>query len=934
MNLIETQGVALSPSPRSSKLQGAAAGGEPENDLPEAPWGQPVEDVLEDFGTTLESGLSEAEAALRLEQHGPNVLQQAERITAWKILLAQFKSSIIWLLIAVSGLALALGEPLDSAAVMTVVLINAAIGFFIERRAVQSVDALRSLGNLHTTVRRGGRTSQVPAENLVPGDIVLVEAGDVLTADLRLVESPLLCVDESALTGESLPVTKSVPACATDASLSDRTCMLHKGTAVFTGSAVAVVVATGMRTALGEITDLVVHAEAGTSPLNDRLNRLARTLIGLTLVVAAFVTIMMFVNGRGLLLAVEIGIALAVATVPEGLPVVATIALARGMGRMAKRSALVENMAAVETLGSTSVLMTDKTGTLTENRMVAVEYALPEGTVRIEADEERSRSTFFSGEAVIEPLEDEALLEALEIGALCNRATLEETPGQPSTGTGDPTEIALLGAADRAGIDRVDLKKRMPLEDERAFDPATKLMATIHARDGALFAAIKGAPEAVLETCTRCSTAAGSEELTSADRQSWLDRTDAMAARGQRVLGLARTRGDAPFEYADLEFVGLVGLLDPPRAGARGTVERLRAAGIEVIMVTGDHVATGTAIASEVGICLLDDQGNGEPELAIDAREIASVADAASSVRETLSSARVIGRASPRQKLDLIALHQERGEVVAMIGDGVNDAPALRKADIGVAMGLRGTQVAREAADMVLRNDDIASILAAVEEGRSIFRNIRRFVVYLMSCNVSEIFVVGAGSMLSGPLPVLPLHILFLNMVTDVFPALALGTCRADEGILREAPRPEGETILLKRHWRNIFSVGVIMAASVMSALGVAVHVLDLTESQATTTAFLTLAMAQLWHTLSMSGYRSHLVRNEVTENPYVWSAIAGCAALLVLAVYWGPMRRLLSLAEVGVHAWSVAVFFSLIPMSSVAVWRALARLRTESTPS
>jgi Ca2+-transporting ATPase len=883
------------------------------------PWAQKAEVVLGALNTSAGSGLSALEAARRLKKYGPNLVRHGGQRTAWEILCGQFRNLVVWMLLAVAVLALAVGEPIDSAAVMVVVILNAAIGFYTELRAVRSVDALRSLGSLSTRVRRAGRTVILPAEGLVPGDIVLTEAGDVLTADLRLVESTLLRVDESTLTGESVAVDKTAEPCDPNATLPDRTCLLHKGTAIFTGSAVGVVVATGMQTELGKITELVVTAEAGTSPLKARLDTLAERLIVLTLVIAGLIIAMMLLTGRDLVLALETGIALAVATIPEGLPVVATIALARGMGKMARRSAIVENLSAVETLGSTSVLLTDKTGTLTENQMATVEYALDARTVTVKSGDDPNGSIFRSDGVALPAVECEVLLEALQIGALCNNATLEVSREGARTVTGDPTEVALLQVAVDTGIDLEALRRSMPREAEYAFDPAIKMMGTVHAEGAKSFAAVKGAPESVLERCHLVRTATGVIALPPSVRQEWLERTNTMAARGQRVLALARKPGPAPLEYEDLELVGLVGLLDPPRASAREAIAKLSAAGIKVVMVTGDHVATGTAVAKNIGLLNPEVEGD-EPSL--DARSIPCIADATPAQRQELAQARVIGRASPLQKLELITFHQERGDIVAMIGDGVNDAPALRKADIGVAMGLRGTQVAREAADMVLSNDDIATIHAAIEEGRVIFRNIRRFVVYLMSCNVSEVFVVAVGSALPGPLPLLPLHILFLNMVTDVFPALALGTCVANPSIMQERPRAEGETVLLPRHWRTIGIVGALIATAVLGALGVAVQVLGMTGLHATTTAFLTLALAQIWHTLSMRSYDSPVFINEVTSNGAVWSAMGGCIALLVVAVHWAPMRQLLSLAEVGPSAWSLALAFSLLPAVSIAAWR------------
>ena len=899
-----------------------------------SPWSEPALAALEALGVSPAHGLSYGEAHRRLRSYGLNQLRQAPRRSVWGILWDQLASLIVALLVVAAAVAFLFEETVEGFAIIGVILINAAIGFITERRAVRSMEALRELGRTNATVRRDGVVLSLPAEQLVPGDVVVLEAGDVLTADARLITGSRLQVDESPLTGESLPVDKHDDQVAAEAPLSERTCMLYKGTAVTRGSGEAVVVATGMDTEIGAISSLVETAEPETTPLEKRLDALARRLIGLTLAIAAIVSVVVMLSGRGLYFAVEIGIALAVATIPEGLPIVATVALARGMWRMVRRNALVERLAAVETLGSTTVILTDKTGTLTENRMTVVELRLERGRVEVQGAGLEISGRFTSGGEPLEVHDCADLLEALQVGVLCNNASLRQSADGGIQAIGDPTEVALAVAGAKAGVSRDELLREWPETRELAFDPETKRMATLHGRTDSLLAAVKGAPESVLECCTSVRTADGTRALESDERAAWLASAEEMAGSGERVLALASARIESvrAFDYRDLTLLALVGFFDPPRARARAAIDACQDAGMRVVMVTGDHGATGWNVARGVGLI---DPKPGDAIAFVDAATITPLESRSPSESQTLLEASVIARATPRQKLDLIELHQKNGAVVAMTGDGVNDAPALKKADIGIAMGLRGTQVAREAADMVLRDDELGTIVTAIAHGRAIFANIRKFCVYLMSCNVSEIFAVGLGALAQGPLPILPLQILFLNLVTDVFPALALGVCEGSPALMREPPRDPREPILAQRHWRLIFGLGAVIALCVLAALGLAVVWLEKSQEEATTIAFLTLALAQLWHVFTMRNVRSGWIVNEITRNPWVWAAVALCLALIGLAVYWTPLARVLSVADPGPSGWALAVAASLVPLIAgqltllVSRWQTLAAWTT-----
>ncbi len=868
----------------------------------------------------VQRGLSATEIQKRRARYGFNRLRRHARRSTWSILVDQLRSLIIGLLVTAAIVAFVFDDHLEGWAVVLVIVLNTAIGFFSELGAVRSMEALFSLGNMTTRVHRDGELREIPAEELVPGDLVAIEGGDVVTADLRIVEASKLQTDESTLTGESLPVQKQAESVELAAPLAERFSMLYKGTSVTRGSGSAMVVATGMATELGEISALVSSAKDETTPLEVRLDQLGRRLIWVTLAVTVLVVVSGVINGKDLVLMIETGLALAVAAIPEGLPIVATIALARGLRRMATRHALINRLASVETLGATSVICTDKTGTLTENRMTVTQLVLASGNVEIEDPGGDASATFRLDGAPIDPATHLPLRTALETVVLCNNACLGPAADDLSTAAvGDPLEVALLVAGARAGLRRDDLLDALPEEREVAFDAEDRRMATLHGDGGRFRVAIKGAPEALLATSSHLLAADGRQTMDDDERRAWMGRNEELAAAGLRVLALGTKHVDAldADPYGDLTFIGLVGLVDPPRLDVREAIERCHRAGIDVVMVTGDQPVTAAGIARQVGIV------GDEAESVVHGGTMKPLAQLTEAERQDLLGAHILARVNPRQKLELIELHKQAGHVVAMTGDGVNDAPALKAADIGIAMGRRGTQVAKEAADMVLQDDAFSSIVAAVEEGRTIFDNIRTFVLYLMSCNVSEVMVVGLAALLGTTLPILPLQILFLNLVTDVFPALALGMGPGDPHQMDRPPRPPGEPILGRPQWLRIAFYGVVFTASVLGALLLAEQWLGLNSVQAVTVSFLTLAFAQLWHVFNMRRAESPLFRNEITRNPYVWAALGLCTGLLLLAVHLPALQQVLGVEPPGLPGWGLALGMSSVPllMGQVAKW-------------
>ncbi len=861
----------------------------------------PPDEVRHRFGVGT-GGLSQAAAAARQRESGPNRFVALRPTPLVTILLRQFKSILVLLLIGAAGISFATGDARDAWAILAVLALNATIGFATEWRARRAMEGLLALEVSRAWVHREGQLLDLPADALVPGDLITLEAGQAVPADARLCMAAELQTVEAALTGESAPVEKDATAVlASSTPLPERRTMIYRATTVTAGRGQAVVVATGMRTEVGRIGELTARVGDEQTPLERRLERLGRPLALAAVLTSALALGAAAVQGTPLLLALQTAIALAVAAVPEGLPAVATITLALGVRRMARQHALIRRLPAVETLGSTTVICSDKTGTLTTGvmtltalRLAEREFALPEG------------ATAFHHAGVPVPLASEPrLLAALRIGALANRAEARAADGGWTT-VGDPTEAALLVAAHRAGLDPATFRAEWPEVGELLFSSERMLMATYHQSPEGMIGCVKGAPGRVLDRCSRLATASGPLPLTPALRDELLAANRALAGRGLRVLALAEGPVGAatPDALRELCFVAFAAISDPPAAGVRETIARFRGAGIRTIMITGDQEATALAVAASLEL------DTGHP-LALGAAELDRLDDAG--LAEAVRRTSVYTRVSPEAKVRLVRALQQSGEVVAMLGDGVNDAAALRTADIGVAMGRRGSDLAKEAAEIVLADDRFATIGVAVEQGRVIQDNVRKAVLYLLACNVAELAVVLIAAAAGWPPPLTPLQILWLNLLTDVLPALALALEPGEANLMRRPPQPPGAPLVSRRELLTALGNAAVIAAATLGAYRWARDA-GLPPGKPMAIAFLTLAFAQVLH-LGNARQRHHVSSwRRAIANPAALTAVGATAALLLLATAWPPLSSLLGLHRPSLREWGVILGLAAVP--------------------
>lgn len=799
-------------------------------------------------------GLSAAEALTRLQTAGPNEIKASSGTPAWKIFLSQFKGAMIWLLLGACVLSALLGEVIDAIAIGTIVVLNSLVGFFQEYRAEKAVQALRSMTAPRARVMRDGHALLLAAREVVPGDVLILEAGDIVAADARLLEANLLSLNEAPLTGESAPVLKNVMPVAADAPLAERTNQIFYGTSVTTGTGFAEVIATGMQTELGKIAQLLEGADGGETPLQKRLEAVARTLMVLCLSIIVVVMILGLWRGLPWLDMLMTSISLAVAAVPEGLATVVTIALALGVQRMARRNVLIRRLPAVETLGCATVICTDKTGTLTTGIMTVRE---------------------------LWSQDEQALLFAA--AACCDAELLPD-----GTGTGDTTEVALLAAAHARGIERGTLESTLPRKKVTPFDSDRKFMS-IQREDGVLY--VKGAFDVLMGRCSSGLTGPG-ETAQAANHR--------LAGKGLRVLAIATGSGE---HEEGLTLLGLVGLADPPRPEAIEAVRLAREAGILTVMITGDHPVTANAIATELGI-----QGPHVGERTV-----------------------VHARVTAEEKLTIVHKWKEANAVVAMTGDGVNDAPALREAHIGIAMGLNGTEVTREASDMILTDDNFASIIAAVEEGRGIYDNIQKTLVYLLTGNTGELAIMLGSTVLGLPLPLLPLQLLWINLVTDGMPALALVSDPVEKGVLSRPPRHPDEAMLGRAQWLYILMAGLMEAGVALGSYGWALQHLSLAGAR--TMAFSTIVFCELFRAFAARSRTQLLWQVGAFSNPRLILVVAVSAVLQVLLVTIPALRTLFGLELLSWELQLLTLGLGLIPVTLLELLKVARRAFGRTKP-
>lgn len=877
------------------------------------PWhALPADEVRARLGTS-DTGLTDAEAAARLARFGPNEIREEPPPGLLVLLLRQFRSPLSYILFVALAISLLIGETVDVIVIAFALLLDAAIGLYQERQAETSLRALRQLSAPHSRVVRDGIERDVPSRELVPGDVVLLESGTRVPADLRLTTATSLLVDESLLTGESVPVAKHPDPVPETAPLGDRSSLAFSGTVVVSGRGRGYVVATGVNTELGGIASAMREAEDTATPLQQRVAHLARSLALYTAVTAAATVAIGVAQGQGAVDMLLVAVALAVAAVPEGLPVGLTITLAAGVRRMARRNAIIRHLPAAETLGSTTVIGSDKTGTLTENRM----------TVR----------RVWSGGRTVEPGTTHALssepepvrpgnpvYDTLLIGVLTNEAAVYPT-GDGYHVTGDPTEAALLIAAHRTGVDPQDQRARYPGVDEVPFEAERRYSASLRRTGDGYLLAVKGAPERILPLCDRMRRG---EAVVPLDKAAVQKAVDDMARNGMRVLAMAYRPFDRPprdtataVEAGGLIFAGLQGMIDPPRPGVREAIAHCHRSGIRVLMITGDHAVTAAAIARDLGIA-------GDNARVLTSEDLAEMD--ADTLRSAVAEVPVYARVTPQDKLRIVTALKERGEVVAVTGDGVNDGPALRAADIGVAMGRSGTDVAREAADMVLADDNFVTIYAAVEEGRTAFDNVRKVTLFLVATNVAEVVAVVAAVAAGWPLPLLAAQILWLNLATEGLQDIALAFEPPERDVLDRKPLPRSEPILLRVLWERVAIAGVLAALGTLLLFR---WELDTSGSltAARSVALTTLVVVEAFQVFNVRSLWRSSFRVDPRSNPFLLFATLGGVALQIIALYLPPTQYLLRLEPISRDAWVRIVLVGVMVLLAVEVHKRVRRV-------
>ena len=878
---------------------------------------QSISDVLSNLGVDAATGLSDAEAEAKLREFGPNQLQTKKRKTILQMFVAQLNDALIFVLLGAVLITVFMGEYIDAVIILLVICINAVLGVVQEVRAGNAIDALRDLSTPKVLVKRSGQIKEIDSEKVVKGDIIVLDAGRFVAADLRLMETANLKIDEAALTGESVPTTKDAKQVLGDdhVSLGDRINMAFMSTLVTYGRGVGVVIATGMNTEVGKIAGILDDDQTKT-PLEVRLTQLGKTLGVIAVSICVLIFILAMFQGRDIPEMLLTAVSLAVASIPEGLAAIVAVVLSIGVTIMAKKNAIIKKLPAVETLGSVNIVCSDKTGTLTQNKMTVTHYYnLTEGEVSID------ESNNASGEA-------ELLARAM---ILCSDATYED-----GKGTGDPTEIALLHFGDKLGIDRKDLMKKNRRVSELAFESDRKLMSTLEDDNGRLRVFTKGAIDSLITKCTQVKENGQIVPLTDEHKKKYSEATEGLSARALRTLAAAYKPVESVIDEAEMEkdliLIGMVGMIDPPREEVKSSIDRAKQAGITTIMITGDHKNTAFAIAQELGIA-------DSLQQTVTGGEIHRYSD--EELAREISRFRVFARVSPEHKVRIVKAFKANGNVVSMTGDGVNDAPSLQAADIGVAMGITGTDVAKNASDMILTDDNFSTIISAIEQGRNIYSNIKKSVIFLLASNMGEVVVMVACILLGLPTPLIATQLLWINLLTDTLPAVALGMDPGDPDVMTLKPRDRKEGFFSEGAGVQVIAGGTLIGLLTAFAFWYGYHTYgysprdsnvpaEITE-YARTMAFMTIIACQLFYSLSFRNHVKSIFQVGITSNFYLIGAIVLGFALQLFVLGVPFMRNAFKLQALGVDGWIKVLALGLIPLALNEIAKIIIRL-TRST--
>lgn len=867
------------------------------------PYSVSLNQLIAEFESNADKGLGASEAANRIEKYGNNTIQSDKGKHPLKIFLSQFNNLMVYLLLFAAAMSFWFQEYLDASAILLVILINAVIGFWMELQAQRSMNALKKMASVPSKVFRDGKLTEIASEELVPGDLLFVEAGDMITADARIISATQLSVNEASLTGEAMPVEKIAAELSENVPLADRTNMLHKGTYVTNGNARALVTATGMQTELGKIAHLVQGAEQSATPLEKKLQVFSHKLIYITVALVVLIFIVgMFTHGDYVEL-LETAIALAVAAIPEGLPIVATLALAQGMMKMARHNVIVKKLSAVETLGGTTVICTDKTGTLTQNKIEVTDV------ITAVQNAEKSKQIM------------------QHIAVLCNTASIQISENDIKE-IGDPLETGLLKYAHKNGNNIEQIRQQFPKINEVPFSSETKMMATLHSRQTDFIVYAKGAAEEILRQCSHILVGSEIQTLNEETRKHWKEKSEQLAASGLRVIAGAyrETPQKDTSLTSDLVFAGLYGMMDPPAEDVLDAINECKEAGIKIVMITGDHPATANYIANQLGI--------GENNKPIVGKEMKTVSQLSENEKQKWLNTSVFARVTPAHKLDLVTVLQEKGNIVGMTGDGVNDAPALKKADIGIAMGKRGTQVAQEVADMVLKDDKFSSIVHAIKQGRVIFNNIQEFVIYLLSCNMSELFVVSLAALSNLHFQLVPLQILFINLVTDVLPALALGVSKGSPFVMKHKPRNPAEPLLKTKQWYAVWIYAAVISICTLGAVFISHFFLHrgthFDPKLCNNILFFTLIFCQLFHVFNMASVKTSFIKSEVFRNRYVWYALLFSVLVLLAIFFIAPAKEALNIQPLKTGDWLLVIASAALSLMVIQILKRTNIIRDE----